>query len=105
MENNSEKYTIEFVNYIECLSTTASTNSIAETGYNEKAYLEKLVKDAREYIKYNEWIVGLEILLDNLYEVDYKIDKKYLEIAKNALKATNNKELIEKYNWVDELKK
>lgn len=68
-----------------------------------KDYLNLLVKDARYYLDYNEWLIALENTVSNLYETDIKLDKCILDIAKEAFG-----EHLKEYNWqhvLDEMTK
>lgn len=57
-------------------------------------YLDFLVKDARYYLDYNEWLIALENTVSNLYETDIKLDKCILDVARKAFG-----EHINEYDW------
>jgi hypothetical protein len=38
-----------------------------------------------DLIKKNEWGIGLENLLSNIYEIDFTIDRKAVDLAKDAI--------------------
>ena len=86
--NTGRDKTSEFVNRIEKLIDSISdsgtvTDSVGDE-HNEKDYLKYLVKNANELIHYGEWLIALEILLDNLAEVNYKLDNDIWSLAKSA---------------------
>jgi len=66
-------------------------------------YLDFLVKDARYYLEFNEWLIALENTVSNLYETDIKLDKDILDIARKAFG-----EHLQEYDWqhtLDEMTK
>ena len=82
------KNTIDFINQIEILAKTVDekeTVSDSAGVYNAKEYLTHIVNETRDLIKYNEWLIALEISLDNLFEVDYQLNDETIDLAKNAL--------------------
>lgn len=87
--------TMEFIDHLELLSQNASEDTfhIDSRGEkcNEKQYLKHLVKKARELIDYNEWFVALENTIDNLSEINYKLESRVLNLASEALTAGSNK--------------
>lgn len=87
MDRGKQK-TIEFINQIEQLAEKTKENYIVEDSrgkYNEKNYLKKLVNEAKELIDHNEWFIALENTIDNLYEIDYKLEKYVLNQAAEAI--------------------
>ena len=98
---------IEFIDMLEVLSQRATEDILWTDSrgkkYNEKQYLEHLVKEARELIKYNEWLVALENAVDNLLEIDYKLDSNVLALASAAFKASTNES--ERLKLIDLLEK
>lgn len=66
--------TENFVKHIEALGEKASDNRI-----------EAFTADAWDLIKNNEWGVGLENLLSNIYEIEFIIDNKAVDLAKDAI--------------------
>lgn len=105
--NIGKTRTIEFIDILESFSRKANegafyTHSRGEK-CNEKQYLEHLVKEARELIKYNEWHVALENTVDNLLEIDYKLDSNVLDLASAAFKAAANES--DRLKLIDSLRK
>ena len=94
--------TIAFVNHIEELAKDSSNRIIDGFDETENELMKKFIADTKELIDYNEWGVGLENLITNLYEIDYKIDNKAVELAKQALDACNMD--FDQYSFIEELK-
>lgn len=89
--NVGKQKAIEFIDKLESTLENVDTNNIVENAfnsYNEKEYLENLIKEARELIKYNEWGIALENTIDNLLEVNYKLDDDLITSAVDALKVS-----------------
>ncbi|WP_343614528.1 hypothetical protein [Flavobacterium sp.] len=89
--NVGKQRAIEFIDKLESTLENVDTNNIVENAfnsYNEKEYLENLIKEARELIKYNEWGIALENTIDNLLEVNYKLDDDLITSAVDALKVS-----------------
>lgn len=84
--------TIEFINQLGLLAQSIdgkSLNKIQNDERKEKEYLELLVKEARELLRFNEWLVALENTIDNLCEIDYKLEEKVIQLAVTALEAAD----------------
>ena len=80
LKTKPKKQVIEFV---------LSMKQLADANINHPNILQlyKWISDAFELIHYNEWGVALEHLLENSYEIDFKLDKKTLQSAKKAILA------------------
>ncbi len=56
---------------------------------NSNLYLTEdvkhIIKEARELLDYNEWLIALENTIDNLYEIDIRLPSYIINIAKDAL--------------------
>ncbi len=50
----------------------------------QKQSLEMIIMDTQEFVKYNEWIVGLECMLDNIYEYSIPLTKELVQKMKDA---------------------
>ncbi|MDI3320747.1 hypothetical protein [Pinibacter soli] len=90
--------TIEFIDQIEAVAKKENFDNCVKDGvseYNEKMYLTRLVAIARELILYNEWFIALENTIDNLFEVDYKLDSDIVNLAIQAFNSvpSNNPRL------------
>jgi hypothetical protein len=93
--------TIEFIDHLARLAEEMAPDQMlkdAAGSYTAKAYLEGIVQSARELIAHREWLIGLENALENLYEVDFRLDAETLAPAEAALKlaatASTQMELI-----------
>lgn len=92
--NIGKSKTIEFIKKLEILAGSVDELRVVrdESGeYNEKNYLQNLVKEANELIAYHEWLIALENTLDNLHEVNYKLSDDILELAEAALESVPDK--------------
>jgi hypothetical protein len=106
MVKSKEKIkTIEFLRYIEVLGQHSSDRLVK--GFRgeetEREFIRKLVSDTYDLIEHNELGVGLENLLSNLYEIDFKVDDKAIELAKTAIETC--KMNYEDWSFIEELKK
>ncbi|QHT67848.1 hypothetical protein GXP67_14965 [Rhodocytophaga rosea] len=101
-EPKAKKKTREFVKYINFLSQTCSNEYIDTFGLTKRQLLQKFITETEEYIKYNEWGVGLEHILVQLYEVEFTIDEKAIQLAKDALHECGFE--LDKWKIIDELK-
>lgn len=52
---------------------------------NSDNRIREFTGDTWDLIKNNEWGVGLENLLSNIYEIDFTIDEKAVDLAKYAI--------------------
>ena len=52
----------------------------------QKNLMAKLLVDAKEHNEHNEWGLAMENLLDNIYEIDFKLDTTTIELTKTAFK-------------------
>lgn len=97
--------TIEFLRHIETLGQQSSDRSV--NGFRgeeaEKEVIRKIISDTWDLIEHNEWGVGLENLLSNLHEIDFKAIEKAIELAKTAIEAC--KMNYEDWKFIEELKK
>src|SRR6476619_4592482 len=88
-ESKGKTKTKEFIRHVALLSQSASDRIVF--GYRgeepEKDFLKQIIADASDLVEHNEWGVALENLIDNLYEVDFKIDDMAVMLAEDALKA------------------
>jgi hypothetical protein len=101
-ESKAKRKIKELVKQIGFLSQNCSEKFIEAFGLTEKQAVEKFIADTEEYIEYNEWGLGLETLLENLYEISFSLDEKAIQLAKEALQACEFD--LEKWKFIDELK-
>jgi hypothetical protein len=57
-----------------------------KSGDTQKDQMIKFLADAKEHNDYNEWGLAMENLLENIYEIDFKIDLTTVELTKTAFK-------------------
>ena len=79
----------EFVKQIEALSKTSDKKDYVEDrdscgSYLKHSYLDNLITETRELMKYEEYKIALEMLLDNLDEVSIVLDEKIINLARQA---------------------
>ncbi|WP_289055984.1 hypothetical protein [Carboxylicivirga marina] len=94
--------TQEFVDHLGSLLPLAHTNLIDGFKENQRELLKKSLDDANSLIENNEWGIGLENLLTNLYEIEFNIDNKTVKLAFDALKSCGFK--LEEWKFIEELK-
>lgn len=92
---------IEFTNHINSLIPFAHTKIVDGFDKNQKELLKRYIKDTKDLIGYNECVIGLENLLQNIYEIDFKIDEKAIELAKKAIELCGFE--YEKWKFIEEL--
>lgn len=90
MHKSGPTETKKFIDALEAWAQTISENEEVQGTHNskrnKKQYINNIVREAQEMLKVGEWLVGLEITLDNLHEAGCKIDVGMLQHAENALK-------------------
>ena len=101
-EPKAKKKTREFVKHINFLSQTCSDEYLDAFGLTKRHLLQKFIAESEEYIKYNEWGVGLEHILVQFYEIRFTIDEKSVQLAKNALQECGYS--LKDWSFIDELK-
>ncbi len=89
---------IAFVDEIDFLARSC-TDSV------QKENLEREVKEARYFLKYNEWYIAFEILTDNLHEIGYKMNASLIDKAKNIFLQADPAQSEETLWWLNELRK
>ena len=77
--------TKNFLRHIEFLGKNASDRVVDGFEKTEKEILKKFTADTSDLIAHNEWGVGLENLLTNIYEIEFTLDKKAVQLAKDAI--------------------
>lgn len=96
----SKDLTVQFIDRLEQVAQAEDTRTKAlsfqliDKVVSMKDYLDHLIKDARYYLEYGEWLIALENTVSNLYETDIKLDKDILDIAKKAFG-----EHLKDYDW------
>jgi proline dehydrogenase len=105
----SSEHTTQFIDRLEQLAQgeEAKTKAVSYQLINKvvpmKNFLDSLVKDARHYLHYGDWLIALENTISNMYETDIKLDKDILDIARKAFG-----EHLKEYDWqqtLDEMTK
>jgi len=94
--------TKEFADHIGFLLPSVQTNSIDGFNESQKELVKKYLNDTYDLIEKDEWGIGLENLLTNLYEIDFNIDQKTIELAFDALESCGFK--LDKWKFIEELK-
>jgi len=85
LDTKAKLKTENFVRYIETLGQNASDKLIEGFQRTERELINQFTTDTWDLIKNNEWGVGLENLLTNIYEIDFTLDKRAIDLAKEAI--------------------
>lgn len=76
MSNSAKKAVRAFVDHLEL-----------NTRKREVELVDRFLYDSREMIESDEWGVALENLLENLNEINYRLDEKEISLVHNSLAA------------------
>jgi hypothetical protein len=74
-----------FLRHIQVLEQNYSDRIVVGFQETEKELMKKFTADTKNLIDHNEWGVGLENLLSNLYEIKFPLDEKAIDLAKDAI--------------------
>ena len=100
LEISGKRKTEKLLNDIEKrLSNDSKTWSI-----HEIEDIRSIIRETRRLIKFNEWYIGFELMLDNFYEIDIKLEKNEMLLVKEILKSKHIN-LKESWLWIDKMKK
>ena len=78
MLNPGKNKTIEIVQDLKLILENSDLN------LDQKENLDKIIIDTLEFIKHNEWGVGLECMSDNLYEFSIPLNKEIVNKTKEV---------------------
>jgi hypothetical protein len=78
--------TRDFLRHIQVLGQNSSDRIVDGFQETEKELIKKFTTETEDLINHNEWGVGLENLLNNIYEIEFTLDKKAINLAKDAIK-------------------
>jgi hypothetical protein len=85
LESKAKIKTTNFLRHIEHLGQNSSNRIVDGFQRAEKELIKQFTIDTWGLIEHNEWGVGLENLLTNLYEIRFIVDKTAIELAKEAI--------------------
>jgi len=51
----------------------------------ENESYNKILQDTQDLIEHDEWGIALENLIDNLYQIGFRVDKTSIDLAKQAI--------------------
>jgi hypothetical protein len=104
MLNSKAKLKTEnFVRHVEALGQKSSDRLIEGFQGTERELINQFTKDTWDLIKNNELGVGLENLLTNIYEIDFTLDDKAIDLAKEAIDECRMK--YDDWTFIEELVK
>jgi hypothetical protein len=95
--------TKDFLRHVQVLGQNSSDRQVHGFQETEKELIKKFTADAEDLIDHNKWGVGLENLLNNLYEIEFSLDKKAIDLAKEAIKECEMD--YNKWTFIEELVK
>src|SRR5688572_11295959 len=85
LESKAKIKTENFLRHIELLGQKSSDKVVDGFQETEKELIKQFTTDSSDLIERGEWGVGLENLLTNIYEIEFTVDKKAVELAKGAI--------------------
>lgn len=85
VDSKAKIKTKNFLRHIEFLGQNASDRAVDGFDKTEKELLKQFTADTSDLIEHNEWSVGLENLLTNIYEIEFTLDEKAVQLAKAAI--------------------
>jgi hypothetical protein len=86
LEPKAKTKTTNFLRHIELLGQNSTDRIIEGFEATEKELIKQFISDTSDFIEHNEWGVGLENLLTNIYEIEFPIDQKAIDLAKDSIK-------------------
>ena len=86
LEPKAKTKTRNFLRHIELLGQNSTDRIVEGFEATEKELIKQFISDTSDFIEHNEWGVGLENLLTNIYEIEFPVDKKAIDLAKDAIK-------------------
>jgi hypothetical protein len=102
-ESKGKIKTRDFLRHIQVLGQNSSDRIVDGFKETEKALIKKFTTETEDLINDNEWGVGLENLLDNIYEIEFTLDKKAIDLARDAIRECKMK--YEDWAFIEELVK
>jgi hypothetical protein len=102
-DSKAKRKTIEFLKHIQVLSQSSSDRIVDGFQRTEKELINEYMAECQELIDYDEWGLGLENLLSNMYEIRFTIDSESIEKIKAAM--TECKMNYENWRFIEELVK
>jgi hypothetical protein len=95
--------TREFLRHVQVLGQNSSNRIVDGFQKTEKELINKFTADTEELISHNEWGIGLENLLNNLYEIEFRLDMEAIDLVKGAI--TECKLEYRKWKFIEEMVK
>jgi hypothetical protein len=86
LESKAKIKARDFVKHVKVLAQGSSERIVDGFQETEKDLMKRFISDTEELIEYNEWGIGLENLLSNLYEIEFPLDREAVDLAKVAIK-------------------
>lgn len=78
---------LSFVSEIEEILMECGADDVvydSSGSYSKSSFLSSVISDAKELIKYGEYQIALENMIDNLLEVSITLDKETVILARQA---------------------
>jgi hypothetical protein len=103
-ESKGKRKTKELLKHIEILGHDSSDRIVyGFRGHEtEMTFINEVIRDAWDLIEHNEWGVALDMVLNNLYEIHFRLDDKAVVLAKDAITACEMN--YEEWKWIEELR-
>lgn len=84
-ESKGKIKTRDFLDHIQDLGQNSSDRKVDGFQETQNELIKKFATDAEDLVNYNEWGVALGNLLYNIYEIEFTLDKKAIDLAKEAI--------------------
>ncbi|MFK8008058.1 MAG: hypothetical protein AB8H03_16995 [Saprospiraceae bacterium] len=68
-----------------------------------KKQIQSILKEMDHFIQHGEWFVGFEIMIENFYEMNFKVKENELILIKEIFQKAKV-DWEKDWNWIDELK-
>ncbi|MBS1507054.1 MAG: hypothetical protein JSS79_10450 [Bacteroidetes bacterium] len=84
-DTKAKRKTIDFLKHVRVLEQNSTDRIVKGFEKTEKELINEFIVECAEFIDFNEWGVGLEILLDNINEIQFTLDRKAIDLARAAI--------------------
>lgn len=76
LDSKGKIKTRDFLRHIQVLGQDSTDRIVHGFQETEKVLIDKFITNTDDLINHDEWRVGLEDLLNNIYEIQFALDNK-----------------------------